>query len=99
MTGISICVGVAVGWVWGVITMKAALATRPDEDLQAQYAKLQQSISQGEIQASGPTPASQVALYEGFFLDTRVSITTFCMISLFIYLMVSKRFRLFSSID
>lgn len=92
MAGISICVGVAVGWVWGVITMKASLATRPEEDLQAQYAKLQQSILQGDIQASGPTPAAQVALYEGFFLDTRVSICTFCMISLFIYLMVSKGF-------
>lgn len=92
MAGISICVGCAVGWVWGVITMKASLATRPDEDLQAQYAKLQQAISQGEIRASGSTPAAQVALYNGFFLDTRVSICTFCMISLFIYLMVSKGF-------
>ncbi|KAL2279929.1 hypothetical protein FJTKL_13077 [Diaporthe vaccinii] len=91
MAGISICVGVAVGWVWGVITMKASLATRPDEDLQAQYAKLQQSISQGDIQASGPTPAVQVALYDGFFLDTRVSICTFCMIGLFIYLMARVR--------
>lgn len=92
MAGISICVGVAVGRVWGVITMKAAFATRPDEDLQAQYAKLQQSILQGDIQASGTTPASQVALYEGFFLDTRVSICAFCMISLFIYLMMSRKF-------
>lgn len=92
MTGISIIIGCAVGWVWGVITMKASLATRPDEDLQAQYAKLQQAITQGEIRASGSTAAAQVALYNGFFLDTRVSICTFCMISLFIYLMVSKRF-------
>lgn len=99
MAGVSICVGLAVGWVWGVITMKAALATRPDEDLQAQYAKLQQSISQGDIQASGPTPALQVALYDGFFLDTRVSICTFCMISLFIYLMVSDGFCTFSLTD
>ncbi|KAK7730262.1 hypothetical protein SLS63_005832 [Diaporthe eres] len=90
MAGISICIGIAVGWVWGVITMKASLATRPDEDLQAQYAKLQQSISQGDIQASGPTPAVQVALYDGFFLDTRVSICTFCMIGLFIYLMLIR---------
>lgn len=91
MTGISICLGVAFGWVWGVITMKAALASRPDEDLQAQYAKLQQAISQGTIQDSGPTPALQVAIYDGFLLDTRVTLVYFCMVGLFIYLVVSHR--------
>lgn len=88
--GISICVGIALGWVWGVITMKAALASRPDEDLQAQYVKLQQAISQGSIQASGSSPASQVAIYEGFLLDTRVTTCYFCMCGLFIYLIVSQ---------
>lgn len=73
--------------------MKAALASRPDEDLQAQYAKLQQTISQGGIQASGPTPALEVAIYEGFLLDTRVTICYFCMVGLFIYLVVSNHFR------
>jgi hypothetical protein len=92
MAGLMICVGLAMGWAWGAITMKAALATRPQADLLQRYAELQQSMPQNTTnvgQASGQTTYQQIAIYQGFMLDTRVSVTYFCMMGLFVYLMVS----------
>lgn len=91
MAGLMICVGIALGWAWGVISMKAALAARPQADLQARYQELQQSIPQNTTnaeQASGQGTYMQIAIYEGFMLDTRVSVTYFCMLGLFVYFMV-----------
>ncbi|CAG9990957.1 unnamed protein product [Clonostachys byssicola] len=90
MAGLMICVGIALGWAWGVICMKAALATRPQADLQARYQELQQSMPQNTTnaeQASGQGTYMQIAIYEGFMLDTRVSVTYFCMLGLFVYFM------------
>ncbi|ETS81358.1 hypothetical protein PFICI_06360 [Pestalotiopsis fici W106-1] len=91
LAGLTICIGMALAWAWGTITMKAALATRPAADLQAQYAVLQQAIASGSIQASGQSTALQVAIYNGLLLDTRVTLTYFCMMGLFIYLMARIR--------
>jgi hypothetical protein len=93
LAGLMICVGLAFGWAWGAITMKAALATRPQADLLQRYAELQQSAPQNTTnvgQASGQTTYQQIAIYQGFMLDTRVSVTYFCMIGLFVYLVVSR---------
>ena len=92
MAGLMICIGLAFGWAWGTITMKAALATRPQADLQQRYLELQQSMPQNTTnvdQASGQATFTQVAIYQGFMLDARVSVTYFCMMGLFVYLMVS----------
>ncbi|KAG5777845.1 hypothetical protein H9Q73_008478 [Fusarium xylarioides] len=92
--GVMICVGMALAWAWGTITMKAALATRPLADLQQRYAELQQSMPQNTTnvgQASGQTTYQQIAIYEGFMLDTRVSVTYFCMMGLFVYFMARVR--------
>ncbi|KAF2997210.1 hypothetical protein E8E14_001560 [Neopestalotiopsis sp. 37M] len=67
----TICIGLALGWAWGTITMKAALAARPQSDITTLYIQLQQAIAQGTIQASGKSSAVQVAIYNGFMLDTR----------------------------
>ena len=93
LAGLMICVGLAFGWAWGTITMKAALATRPQADLQQRYIELLQSAPQNTTnvgQASGQTTYQQIAIYQGFMLDTRVSVTYFCMIGLFVYLVVSR---------
>jgi hypothetical protein len=89
LAGLTICIGMALAWAWGTITMKAALAARPAADLQAQYVILQTDIASGAIQASGKSTALQVAIYNGILLDTRVTLVYFCMMGLFIYLMVS----------
>jgi hypothetical protein len=91
LAGFTVVLGLALGWAWGVIAMKAALATRPAADLQARYKLLQESAPKNTTyptQASGQGTYLQVQIYNGFMLDTRVSVTYFCMVCLFIYLVV-----------
>ncbi|KAF7542177.1 hypothetical protein G7Z17_g11813 [Cylindrodendrum hubeiense] len=94
MGGLTIIIGLCLGWVWGVIVMKTALATRPNEDLAAQYQKLQESAPQNTTnvdQASGQATYAQIAIYDGFMLDTRVTVTYYCMLGLFVYLVARIR--------
>lgn len=94
MIGVMLMFGICLGWTWGVITMKAALATRPAADLQRQYRALQEAATRNTTyvqQASGQATFQQVAIFEGFMLDTRVTVTYFCMIGLFIYLVARLR--------
>lgn len=91
LIGAMIYVGVCLGWAWGVITMKAALATRPQSDVNARYTELQQSALENTTnveQALGQSTYAQIAVFEGFMLDSRVTTTYFCMLGLFIYLVV-----------
>lgn len=76
-------IGMALGWAWGTITMKAALATRPAAETLARERQLALTA-----QATGTN--IQVLIFNGFMLDTRVTVTYFCMLLLFIYLMVSQ---------
>lgn len=62
--------------------MKAALAARPAHVLQERKAALAQ------LARTNPAAAS-VAVYNGWFLDTRVTIAFTCMVSVFIYALVS----------
>ncbi|RDW62426.1 hypothetical protein BP6252_11859 [Coleophoma cylindrospora] len=92
-TSISVLLGLALGWAWGVIAMKAALATRPAADVNARYALLQQmalnATHNGTL--SSPTEYAQIQIFNGFMLDTRVTITYYCMVGLFIYLVCRLR--------
>lgn len=66
--------------------MKAALATRPAAEIQARLAALaQQASTITPVNGFAPT---QVLIFNGFMLDTRVTVTYFSMGVLFIYLMV-----------
>ncbi|KAF4905041.1 hypotheticall protein [Colletotrichum viniferum] len=85
LSGLMICVGLAIGWAWGTITMKAALATRPQADLVRQFQELQQSPNAGQPYLL------QIAIFEGRLLDVRVTATYFCMMGLFVYLMARIR--------
>ncbi|PCD27210.1 hypothetical protein FGRA07_02349 [Fusarium graminearum] len=94
LAGLMICFGMAFGWAWGAMAMKAALATRPDADLMQRYGELQASIPQNTTnvgQASGQTTYQQIAIYQGFMLDARISVTYFCLLGLFVYLMARLR--------
>jgi hypothetical protein len=87
----TIMFGLLLGWLWGVITSKAALATRPQADLIARYQQLQQSMPRNTTnidQASGQAKFAQIAILDGFMLDTRVTVTYYCMMGLFVYLLV-----------
>lgn len=91
LAGMSVILGACSAWAWGTITIKAALATRPAADLQAQLQRIEQSRNTtNAVEASGQTTYEQVAIYNGGTLDARVSATIFCMMGLFIYLMVSR---------
>ena len=82
--GLTMIVGMALAWTWGVITMKAALATRPRAET---LAREQQLSQQASLRPASIYPAATVLIDEGFMLDTRVSVTFFCMLGLFIYLL------------
>ncbi|KAK0622236.1 hypothetical protein DIS24_g11259 [Lasiodiplodia hormozganensis] len=92
--GVSAILGMALGWAWGVITMKAALATRPAADTNAQLAALSQTVAaaaQRNISnpsaSSGQSAYAQQLIFDGAMLDARVVATYLCMLGLFIYLM------------
>ena len=71
--------------------MKAALATRPVAETNAKLAQLSAQARQHQTnteQATGQSAYTQVLIFDGFMLDTRVTITYFCMLGLFIYLVV-----------
>jgi len=70
--------------------MKAALATRPTEEVNAQLALLAQ-LARNNTDPRQPSQLSayiQIEIFNGFMLDTRVTLTYYCMMGLFIYLMV-----------
>lgn len=80
------------GWAWGVICMKAAQATRPAAETQARLQQLgaqAQQLANNTQQASGQAQYQQILIFEGFMLDTRISVTYYAMGCLFIYFMVS----------
>lgn len=89
--GFTMILGMALAWAWGVITMKAAQATRPQAETLARL----QALGIQAAKNTGATtysPAS-VLVYDGFMLDTRVTVTFFCMLCLFIYLMARLRIK------
>lgn len=87
---VTLLLGLCLAWAWGVIVMKAALAGRPDWQTQAQLQALQQAIV-SRVNATGESaPAVQQELiFDGFMLDTRVTVIYFVLICLFIYFLVS----------
>ncbi|KAI4735590.1 hypothetical protein E4T50_13891 [Aureobasidium sp. EXF-12298] len=89
--GFTMILGMALGWAWGVITMKAAQATRPQAETQARL----QALGAQAARNTGPTPypAAQILIFNGFMLDTRITVTFFCMLCLFIYLMARLRVK------
>ena len=89
---LSLFIGICLAWGWGSIVMKAALAARPDAETQTQLASLQQAAAQqASDMGTSPNYAAQQLIYEGFMLDTRVSVVACCLSCVFIYLMVSCR--------
>ncbi|KLP20146.1 membrane protein [Fusarium fujikuroi] len=92
LAALSLLLGMCLAWCWGLLTMKAALATRSDTETQAKLQALQQQV--GEIaKTTGQTPAweAQILIHEGFMLDARVTAVYFSMGCLFIYVLARLR--------
>ena len=87
---LTIIIGMALGWAWGVISMKAALAARPSAETQAKLQALGRTASTQANSTGQPIAAvEQVLIYDGWMLDARVSAVFFCLICLLIYLLAS----------
>lgn len=92
LAAVSVILGICAAWVWGIITMKAALAARPASQRMATLAALQQAAVQRAAE-SGTSPQEEaVALvFNGFALDARVSTVYFVMICAFLYMLARLR--------
>jgi len=79
--GLTLLIGMGLGWAWGELTMKAALSTRSPAETLAREQMLGRTAQQTGT-------STQILVYEGFMLDNRVTVTWFAMLLLFIYFMV-----------
>lgn len=87
---LTLVLGMALGWTWGVIAMKAALAARPAAETQAQLQALgQAAYVQANSTGQPMALVERVLIYDGWMLDARVSAVYFCLMCLLIYLLVS----------
>ncbi|RAL03166.1 uncharacterized protein BO80DRAFT_377027 [Aspergillus ibericus CBS 121593] len=86
LAALSLLAGMCLGWAWGLLTMKAALAARPAPQTQARLRQLQQEVVT-EVQRSGQSSATvtQQLIHDGFMLDARVTVVFYVMICVFIY--------------
>lgn len=87
---LTLLIGMALAWAWGVIVMKAALAARPQAETQAKLQSLEQQLV-NQVKTTGANPAflQQEYIFDGFMLDARVTAIYFVLMCLFIYLLVA----------
>ncbi|EAW12654.1 uncharacterized protein ACLA_010800 [Aspergillus clavatus NRRL 1] len=92
LSTLTLLIGLGLAWGWGVITMEAALAARPQAETMARLQALQAEIAR-QVNATGSNPAlvQQKLIYDGFMLDARVTAVYFAMICVFIYFLARLR--------
>jgi hypothetical protein len=89
LSSLTLLIGMALAWAWGVIVMKAAMAARPQSETLALLQGLQhQAYIQANATGQPIALAAQELAYNGWMLDTRVSVVYFVLICLFIYFLV-----------
>ncbi|QQK43156.1 Brefeldin A sensitivity protein-related protein [Penicillium digitatum] len=89
---LTLILGMALGWAWGAIVMKAAMAARPAAETQAKLQALGQAAYRQANSTGQPVAAVQQQLiYTGWMLDARVTAVHYCLICLFIYLISRLR--------
>lgn len=87
---LTLVIGMALGWAWGVIAMKAALAARPAADTEAKLHALgQAAYAQSKSTGQPVALVEQLLIYQGWMLDARVTAVYFCFGGLLIYFLVS----------
>ncbi|KAJ5794615.1 Brefeldin A sensitivity protein-related protein [Penicillium paradoxum] len=89
---LTLIIGMGLGWAWGVIAMKAAMAARPAAETEAKLQALgQAAYNQANATGQSLPAVQQVLVYDGWMLDARVTAVYYCLINLFIYLMARVR--------
>ena len=92
LAALSLLFGMCLAWAWGLLTMKAALAARPDAQTKAMVQALQQqAVAIGNQTGTSPAAEAKVLVYDGFMLDARVTVVFYVMICVFIYFMSRVR--------
>ncbi|KAJ5777025.1 hypothetical protein N7520_000271 [Penicillium odoratum] len=89
---LTLIVGMAIGWAWGVIAMKAALAARPAAETQAKLQALGK-LAYSEANSTGQSVAvvEELLIFNGFMLDARVSAVYICLICVMVYFLARLR--------
>ncbi len=84
--------GMCLAWLWGMLTMKAALAARPGHETTSRLAALAQTAAQ-RARETGTLPADEakILVFDGFMLDARVTAVFYVMICVFIYTLARLR--------
>ncbi|KAM3431054.1 hypothetical protein MY4824_007348 [Beauveria thailandica] len=92
LSAFSALLGMCLAWLWGLLTMKAALAARPASDTSTRLAALEQAAVQ-RARESGTDAADEATLLvlDGFMLDARVTAVYYVMICVFIYALARLR--------
>lgn len=93
LVALSVLFGMCLAWAWGLLTMKAALAARPDSQTQAQLQLLMEKAATQAQQSGGNiTQIAEGLLHDGFMFDTRITIVFYVMSCVFIYVVSRLRF-------
>lgn len=88
LASLSLLFGMCLGWAWGLLTMKAALAARPASQTQALLQQLQQeAAAQAKATGEDPSFVAEKLIHDGFMLDARVTVIFYVLICLFVYAM------------
>ncbi|KAI2812394.1 hypothetical protein CBS115989_10505 [Aspergillus niger] len=92
LASLTLLAGMCLGWAWGLLTMKAALAARPSSQTQARLQQLQQAVvTQASQSGQSATAVTQQLIHDGFMLDARVTVVFYVMACVFVYMMSRLR--------
>lgn len=92
LAGLSLLFGMCLAWAWGLLTMKAALAARPDSQTMARLLQLQEeAVSQAKQTGQNPLAIAEMLVHEGFMFDARVTVVFYVMSCIFVYVMARLR--------
>ncbi|KAM0495935.1 hypothetical protein ACHAP8_007850 [Fusarium lateritium] len=92
LAALSLLLGMCLAWCWGLLTMKAALAARPDAETQALLRQLQRRAVRSAMRTGQPAAwEAQILIHDGFMLDARVTTVFFSMSCFFIYVLARLR--------
>lgn len=89
---LSLLLGMCLAWCWGLLTMKAAFATRPEAETQALLQQLKRQAVRSAQRTGQPAAwEAQILIHDGFLLDARITAVFFSMGCLFIYALARLR--------